>query len=58
MEIPEAVFLSSFELLKPVEDSIFTEAVGQLMAEDPSFVYEKDEETGQHVLKGLGELHL
>ena len=28
------------------------------MAEDPSFVYEKDEETGQHVLKGLGELHL
>lgn len=33
-------------------------ALGKLMAEDPSFSAETDEETGQTILKGMGELHL
>ena len=33
-------------------------ALGKLSEEDPTFVVESDEETGQTVIKGMGELHL
>ncbi|PCK09010.1 MAG: elongation factor G [Alteromonadaceae bacterium] len=33
-------------------------AIGKLIAEDPSFRVESDEETGDTILKGMGELHL
>jgi len=33
-------------------------AIGKMVAEDPTFVVETDEETGQTILKGMGELHL
>ncbi|MBY5991212.1 elongation factor G [Ferrimonas balearica] len=33
-------------------------AIGKMVAEDPSFVVETDEESGQTILKGMGELHL
>ncbi len=33
-------------------------AIGKLVAEDPSFQVESDEETGDTILKGMGELHL
>ncbi|TQV73917.1 elongation factor G [Aliikangiella marina] len=33
-------------------------AIGKMVAEDPSFVVESDEETGETILKGMGELHL
>ena len=33
-------------------------AIGKLVAEDPSFQVETDEESGQTILKGMGELHL
>ncbi|GIX31530.1 MAG: elongation factor G 2 [Porticoccaceae bacterium] len=33
-------------------------ALGKLVAEDPSFQVETDEETGETLLKGMGELHL
>jgi len=33
-------------------------AIGKMIQEDPSFYVETDEETGQTILKGMGELHL
>ena len=33
-------------------------ALGKLVSEDPSFVVETDEESGDTILKGMGELHL
>ncbi|MGD9420031.1 MAG: elongation factor G [Verrucomicrobiota bacterium JB025] len=33
-------------------------AIGKMVAEDPSFRVESDEETGETILKGMGELHL
>ena len=33
-------------------------AIGKMVAEDPSFHVETDEESGQTILKGMGELHL
>jgi len=33
-------------------------ALGKMIAEDPSFQVETDEESGETILKGMGELHL
>jgi elongation factor G len=33
-------------------------AIGKMVAEDPSFRVEVDEESGETILKGMGELHL
>lgn len=33
-------------------------AIGKMVAEDPSFRIEVDEESGETILKGMGELHL
>ncbi|CAM3151647.1 elongation factor G [Vibrio ordalii] len=33
-------------------------ALGKMVSEDPSFQVESDEETGETILKGMGELHL
>ena len=33
-------------------------ALGKMVAEDPSFYVETDEESGETILKGMGELHL
>jgi len=33
-------------------------AIGKMIAEDPSFRVETDEESGETILKGMGELHL
>ena len=33
-------------------------AIGKMVAEDPSFRVEVDEESGETILRGMGELHL
>ncbi|WP_298439647.1 elongation factor G [uncultured Ferrimonas sp.] len=33
-------------------------AIGKMVAEDPSFLVETDEDSGETILKGMGELHL
>lgn len=33
-------------------------AIGKMVAEDPTFQVQTDEETGETILKGMGELHL
>ena len=33
-------------------------AIGKMVAEDPSFRVETDEDSGETILKGMGELHL
>ena len=32
-------------------------AIGKMIAEDPSFRVETDEDSGETILKGMGELH-
>ena len=34
------------------------EALNRLAAEDPSFRYSRDEDSGQTIIEGMGELHL
>ena len=33
-------------------------ALGKMIQEDPSFRVETDEESGETIIKGMGELHL
>ncbi len=33
-------------------------AIGKMVAEDPSFIVETDEDSGETILRGMGELHL
>lgn len=54
----EPVFLSSLELDQSKHEKKLFEALDILTIEDPSFLYEQESNTGQLVLKGLGELHL
>lgn len=56
--VPEPVFLTSLELEHSKNENKLYTALDILTIEDPSFLYEKDTDTGQLVIKGLGELHL
>ncbi|XP_045502415.1 ribosome-releasing factor 2, mitochondrial [Colias croceus] len=56
--IPEPVFLCSIEPPSAAYQTALDTALAELQREDPSLRVTSDEETGQLVLAGMGELHL
>ncbi|MDE0373876.1 MAG: EF-Tu/IF-2/RF-3 family GTPase, partial [Rhodospirillales bacterium] len=58
MEFPDPVMELAIEPKTKTDQERMGQALGRLAAEDPSFKVSVDEETGQTVLKGMGELHL
>ena len=58
MEFPEPVIQIAVEPRTKVDQDKLTIALEKLAAEDPSFRVETNEESGQILLSGMGELHL
>ena len=58
MEFPEPVISVAIEPKTKVDQEKMGVALGRLAAEDPSFRVRTDEETGQTIISGMGELHL
>jgi len=58
MEFPEPVIHLSVEPKTKSDQEKMGVALGKLLSEDPSLRVRTDEETGQTILSGMGELHL
>ncbi|BBB27787.1 elongation factor G [Amphritea japonica] len=58
MEFPEPVISVAVEPRSQADQEKMGIALGKLAQEDPSFRVETDEETGQTIISGMGELHL
>ncbi|PMH46314.1 translation elongation factor G [Vibrio sp. 10N.286.49.B3] len=58
MEFPEPVIQIVVEPRSLADQDKMTIALGKLAAEDPSFRVDSDDETGQTLISGMGELHL
>merc|ERR1711957_583523 len=58
MDFPDPVIKVSVEPKTKEDQQKMGEALAKLAAEDPSFRFSRDEETGQTVIEGMGELHL
>jgi elongation factor G len=58
MEFPEPVIKVAVEPKTKGDQQKMSEALVRLAAEDPSFRFSRDDETGQTVIEGMGELHL
>ena len=58
MEFPEPVIEIAFEPKTKADQEKLGIALSKLAAEDPSFRVSTDQESGQTILKGMGELHL
>jgi len=58
MEFPEPVISVAVEPKSQADQEKMGVALGKLAQEDPSFRVETDEETGQTIISGMGELHL
>ena len=58
MEFPEPVISIAIEPKTKADQDKLSVALGKLASEDPSFRVRVDEETGQTVISGMGELHL
>ena len=63
------ILLESMEFMKPVismaiepktrvDQDKLSDALGKLQREDPTFKVHRDDETGQTIISGMGELHL
>ncbi len=55
---PEPVIAMAVEPKTTVDQEKMSSGLGRLMEEDPTFVVHTDEETGQTIISGMGELHL
>jgi len=58
MEFPEPVIEVAVEPKSKADQEKMSQALGRLAAEDPSFRVSSDYESGQTIIKGMGELHL
>jgi elongation factor G len=58
MEFPEPVISVAVEPRSQADQEKMGVALGKLAQEDPSFRVKTDEETGQTIISGMGELHL
>ena len=58
MEFPDPVISVAVEPRSVADQEKMGVALGKLAQEDPSFHVETDEETGQTIISGMGELHL
>lgn len=58
MEFPEPVISIAVEPKTKADQEKMAIALGKLAEEDPSFRVASDEETGQTIISGMGELHL
>merc|ERR1711871_1313599 len=58
MDFPEPVIKVSVEPKTKADQEKMTMALVKLAAEDPSFRFSRDEDSGQTVIEGMGELHL
>ncbi|MFN5383009.1 MAG: elongation factor G [Alphaproteobacteria bacterium] len=58
LDIPEPVIEVAIEPKSQADQEKMSVAIGRLAAEDPSLRVKVDQESGQTVLAGMGELHL
>jgi len=58
MEFPDPVISQAVEPKTKVDQEKMGVALGRLAQEDPSFRVRTDEESGQTIISGMGELHL
>ena len=58
MEFPEPVISVAVEPRSQADQEKMGMALGKLAQEDPSFKVKTDEESGQTIISGMGELHL
>jgi elongation factor G len=58
LNFPDPVIYRSVELRSSADEKKLNESLDKLQAEDPTFHVRVDEETGQTILSGMGELRL
>jgi len=58
MDFPEPVVSVSVEPVSKGDQDILSKSLQKLGEEDPTFKVSTDEETGQTIISGMGELHL
>jgi elongation factor G len=58
MSFPEPVIRVAIEPKTKADQDKLSQALAKLMEEDPTFRVYTDEETGQTIISGMGELHL
>jgi elongation factor G len=58
MDFPEPVISVAIEPKTKIDQDKLGKALGALSEEDPTFQVHTDDETGQTIIRGMGELHL